>query len=289
MAGRSARPTATHPGCDQASAITGLIRFASFLGDNGAAFYGQVVAHLGRATGLAVEMVADTSAGLDAMLSDGRVDAVFGCGLPYVWKAAESAPSVALLAAPVMPAARYHDQPIYYSDVIVRADSALHTFDDLRGATFAYNQAISFSGYVLPRHHLLETGRPADFFGRSVATGSHAASMDWVEDGRADTAAIDSVVFDMEMAQRPERQAALRVIESLGPAGMPPVMASTRLSEAHRGNLTAALLDMHARPEGRAILERGGVRRFARVTDRNYDGIRQRLRALEAAGVGDLR
>ncbi len=265
------------------------IRFASFLGDNAFEFYRQVVAYLVYAAAVPTEMVSDTSPGLEAMFSERQIEAAFGCGLPYVWKAAEASPSVCLMAAPVLPAARYGDRPVYFSDVVVRADSPCQTFADLRGATFAYNQAISFSGYVLPLYHLLTLGQTDGFFGATVASGSHAVSMDWVERGRADAAAIDSVVLEMELAQRPERAGAFRVVASLGPAGMPPVMAAARLPDDEREKLTQALIKMRTTEQGQAILKRGGVRRFAPVADRNYDDLRQMLQALQRARVTELR
>jgi phosphonate transport system substrate-binding protein len=264
------------------------IRFASFLGDNAFEFYREVVTYLGGVTGYPTEMVSDPSSDLDAMFDEGRIEAAFGCGLPYVWKAAAASPSVRLMVAPVLPAARYGDRPIYYSDVVVRADSPYRTFDDLRGATFAYNQRVSFSGYVLPLYHLLTLGRTNGYFGAVVASGSHAVSMDWVEGGRAAAAAIDSVVLEMEWRQRPARARTLRVVESLGPAAMPPVMASTRLADDVHRALAEALVHMHTTDHGQEILKRGGVRRFAPVTDQHYDDIRRRLEALQRAGVTDL-
>lgn len=264
------------------------IRFASFLGDNAFEFYRQVVEHIGQVSGLPTEMLTDVSAGMDTLFNEARLEAAFGCGLPYVWKAAEAQPSVRLMAAPVLPAVRYHDQPIYFSDVIVRSSSTYQTFEDLRGAVFAYNQIVSFSGYVLPLHYLVQTGRASGFFGQTVASGSHAVSMDWVETSRAEAAAIDSVVLDMELKQRPQRAAAFRVIESLGPAGMPPVTVATRLKEVEYTRLTQALVTMHQHPIGQTILANGGIRRFAPVTDKNYDDIRQMLRAIEEAGVTEL-
>jgi phosphonate transport system substrate-binding protein len=184
-----------------------------------------------------------------------------------------------------MPAERYGDEPVYFSDVIVRAEAPYQTFADLRGATFAYNQAASFSGYVLPRHHLLTLGETLDYFGATVATGSHASSMDWVQGKRADAAAIDSVVLEMEWRQRPERAAEVRVVASLGPAAMPPVIASARLGAKLHTRLRRALVEMHTTPAGQAVLAQGGVRRFARVDDRHYDGIRRMLHALETADL----
>ncbi|MDW8326506.1 MAG: PhnD/SsuA/transferrin family substrate-binding protein [Anaerolineales bacterium] len=261
-----------------------ILRFASFLGDNGFEFYRQVVAYLGAATGLPTEMVRDTSAGMDALFANGMLAGAFGCGLLYVRKAAESEPLVRLLAAPVMSPARYGDRPVYFSDVIVRHDSPFHTFDDLRGATFAYNEEISLSGYVLPRYHWQRQGEDLlTFFGALVKSGSHARSMDWVQAGRADCAAIDSVVLEMEFLQRPARRQAFRIVAGAGPATMPPVMASAQLDPLTHEQLAEALTGMHLTEAGRAVLQGGGVRRFARVTDSDYDDIRHILKVMEGS------
>ena len=113
--------------------------------------------------------------------------------------------------------------------------------------------------------------------------------MDWVEAGQADAAAIDSVVLEMELSQRPERAKSFRVVEHLGPAPMPPVAASRGLSSRHRQKLRQALLKMHADELGQAILKHSGVRRFAAVVDGDYDPIRQLIQALQKAGVTELR
>jgi phosphonate transport system substrate-binding protein len=263
-----------------------MIRFASFLGDNGFEFYRQVAEYVGQASGLPTQMIADTSPGMEAMFGEGMIEAAFGCGLPYVWKAAEPQPTVRLVAAPVMPSPRYDNRPFYYADVIVRSDSRFQALEDLRGATFAYNQTVSFSGYVLPIYHWLTLGEKLqDFFGKTLETGSHARSLDAVEAGQADAAAIDSVVLDMEYLQRPERENAFRVLASCGPASIPPVIASARLDPMTHARVTDVLINMHADERGQAILKLGGVRRFAAVTDRDYDDIRRMVKAVEAGAI----
>src|SRR5213080_3614422 len=78
-------------------------------------------------------------------------DLCFLCGLLYVRVAAKLEP----LAALVLQGERYSGRPIYFSDIIVRADSPLRTFADLRGRSWAYNEPNSHSGYGIVRHHLL--------------------------------------------------------------------------------------------------------------------------------------
>ena len=65
--------------------------------------------------------------------AEGQADVGFICGLPYVLLMRQEPPPVEVLAAPILEGERYGQRPIYFSDVIVRADSTLQTFADLRG------------------------------------------------------------------------------------------------------------------------------------------------------------
>jgi phosphonate transport system substrate-binding protein len=265
------------------------VRCTSFLGDNALEFYQLTVAYLADSTGIATEFISGVPPGeLDRRVNRGAIQVVFTCGLPYVRKADHEPPLLQLLAAPVMLGARYCDRPVYFSDVIVHAESPYGGFEDLRGTTFAYNEVCSLSGYMLPWYHLHPLAEIDGFFAETIRSGSHAVSMNWVESGRADAAAIDSVVLEMEISQDSERARSLRVIENIGPATMPPVAASTRLSQDLGRCLRQTLLEMHATERGRAILDLGGVRRFAAVTDVDYDPIRWIARALQATGATDL-
>jgi phosphonate transport system substrate-binding protein len=257
------------------------LRFASFLGDNALDFYRRVVGYLAETTGLPAELQA-VSGEQDALFAEGALDGAFCCGLPYVWQSRAVVPRVRLLAAPVMPGERYAGRPVYFSDIIVHADSPFRRLEDLRGARFAYNQTASFSGYVHPCYHLLTLGEGLTFFGAAQVSGSHAASMEWVERGQADCAAIDSVVLEMELRQHAQRARSFRVVESIGPAPMPPVIAAATLPMDLTKRLTAALLQMHTTAAGQSILREAGVQGFAPVHDRDYDPIRHILRALAA-------
>src|SRR5262249_6308117 len=159
--------------------------------------------------------------------------------------------------APVMAGARYQGRPVYFCDVIVRRGSAIRSFADLRGRSYAYNDAGSHSGYNLTRDHLLSLGETRGFFGRTVASGSHRASIQLVGDGQVDAPGIDSTVLETEVRLRPELDGALRVIESIGPSPIPPVVVSTRLAPDAKTRLRAAFLEMHEDAEGRRILADG--------------------------------
>ena len=112
----------------------------------------------------------------ERLLNRGDIHICWICGLPYVTKNNEKK-TIELLAAPVMSHPRYDGRPIYYSDVVVRADSSFRSFEDLRGKTWAYNEPGSHSGYNLTRYHLAKEGLGTHYFGRVVESGSHQNSL----------------------------------------------------------------------------------------------------------------
>src|SRR5260370_23851539 len=60
-----------------------------------------------------------------------EVDFAFLCGLPYVRLRRENPAAVEAIAAPIVKSARYCKRPVYFSDVIVPANSPVAEFGDL--------------------------------------------------------------------------------------------------------------------------------------------------------------
>ncbi len=218
----------------------------------------------------------------EEQLDAGQIHGCWICGLPYVWKADADQPHIELLTAPVMQGARYEDRPVYFSDVVVRVDSPFRTFADLRGASWAYNEPGSHSGYNITRYHLSTLGETSGYFGEVVGSGAHEISLQMILDRQIDASAIDSTVLEMALRDRPEIQEQIRVIETLGPSSIPPWVVSTSLPAEDRQALQNLMLGMHQDSEGRAILESGLMARFAQVTDQDYDDIRRMDRLAQA-------
>ena len=61
-----------------------------------------------------------------------EVDFAFLCGLPYVRLRRENPAAVEAIAAPIVQGERYDRRPVYFSDVIVPANSPAAAFGDLR-------------------------------------------------------------------------------------------------------------------------------------------------------------
>lgn len=101
-----------------------------------------------------------------------------------------------------------HGLDTYRSVVVVREDDPAQTLDDLEGASVAWVDPSSLTGYLALRHELVQRGhRPDTWFGTSRFTHSHDRSAVSVAGGVLRAAPLDEVVF----RAMPEREH-LRVI-----------------------------------------------------------------------------
>ena len=86
----------------------------------------------------------------------------------------------------------------------------------------------------------------------------------------------------------PALRARLRVIDTLGPAGIQPVVAASRLPDDLRAGIRDVLLAMGDDSVASAALARGFIERFVAVTDEDYHDVRAMLAAAEDAGFMTL-
>ena len=263
-----------------------LLRFATFLAPNMLGVYRFVADYVGEKLGCRTELLVGSS--FDQFAA-GEADVGFICGLPYVQLARQPSPPVELLAAPLLQGERYQGKLIYFSDVIVHTESSYRSFSDLLGCSWAYNDLDSHSGYNVTRHRLVSMGETRGYFGQVVEGGSHQRSIRMVCNGEVDAAAIDSQVLAVELRDYPALRPRLRVIDALGPAGIQPVVAASRLPDALKADIKDVLLAMGDDPVVGARLVRGFVERFLPVTDENYEDVRTMLTAAEDAGFMTIR
>lgn len=237
----------------------------------------DLAAWLANELGMRVEFVSDgTWNEREARLDTGAIDLGWICGAPYVLKRARGVP-LEVLAAPVMCAPQYQDRPVYFSNVIVRAESAFQTFEDLRAARWVFNEPNSYSGYHIVRDYLARRGWNGDFFGEVNASGAHVRSVETILDNTSDASAIDSTVLELLYEADPSLRDHIRIIESLGPGPMPPFVAGTHLAPAMRAHISKLLTTMHNTVRGSEYLAKAQMRRLAPVTDSDYNSIRAQL------------
>lgn len=261
------------------------LRFVTFLAPNVKPLYQLIADEVGRRLDRPTELIV----GVDYdQAVDGSMDVGFICGLPYVVLNQRRPGAMLAIAAPVLRGERYAGKPVYFSDVIVRRDSAIKDFGDLRGRRWAYNEPLSHSGYGIVRDRLLELGESWDFFGEVVAAGFHQRSIRLVASGAVEASAIDSQVLEIELRDHPQLAEQLKVIDVLGPSTIQPIVTAGGLPAAARSAVIDVATGLSADQGRHPVLERAGVQRIVPVADADYDDIRRMVRAAESAGFQDL-
>jgi phosphonate transport system substrate-binding protein len=215
----------------------------------------------------------------------GDADVAFMCSPPYLWLADRERPLVEAIAAPILTDPACGGRPVYLSDVIVRGDAPPASFAELRGASFAYNEPWSWSGYGVVQHRLVRLGQTHGFFERVVETGFHQRSIRLVAGGEVDAAAIDRQVLSIALRDHPGLAERIRVIDTLGPSPIQPVVAATALARSLREELRGAFGSLGAEAGMRESLERGLMAGFATAVDSDYDPVREMLREIRDAGL----
>lgn len=262
------------------------LRFGTFLAPDMLPVYEMIARKVGDALGLSTELVVETD--YDNCRNDIN-DICFVCSLPYVVFEREGTSPAVPVAAPVLEGRRYGGRPVYFSDVIVHVDSDMHTFEDVRNHSWAYNEPLSHSGYGVTRYHLVQMGETSGFFSEVVEVGFHEKAIAMVAAGTIDASAIDSQVLGIQMRDHPEYQESLRVIDTLGPSTIQPVAVSKRFDEQFRRDVTSIFVDLHHDSETEALFRHGMVERWVAVGPDDYDDIRMMLDACEAADFLELR
>ncbi len=231
--------------------------------------YGDLLAYLGRKINRRVELVQrQTYAEVNNLVKNGDVDVAFVCTSAYVTGQREF--GMELLVAP-----QVNGETVYYSLLIVPADSSARSMADLLGRVFAFTDPISLTGRVYPTSLVKSlNGSPDTFFSRVFFTYSHDNAIKAVADKVADGASVDSLVYDYLVARDSTIATRTRVIHRSPAFGIPPVVVNPNLSPQFKEMLRDLLLHMSSDEDGKAILRNLMIERFVLVSDRIYDSAR---------------
>jgi phosphonate transport system substrate-binding protein len=232
--------------------------------------YTPLLHYLESKLGRPVERIqGSTYAETNEVLQSGLVDIAFVCTGAYIKGSAEF--GMEILAVPEM-----DGESVYYSWVIVPANSSAQEIEDLRGSTFAFTDPLSLTGWMYPNYLLLQRGQRSEaFFSQTFFTYSHDRAIHAVAEGFAEGAAIDSLIFNYLIEREPSIADQVRVIHRSPAFGMPPVVVNPRIEPELRAELQELLLNMPGDPDGLAALEALGVDRFVLTEDDLYKSARE--------------
>ncbi len=194
---------------------------------------------------------------------------VFMCGYPVALQIAVVTP----IAAPIPDADWTGGQPVYRSDLIVRADSPFQTLADTFGHRAGWTVEHSHSGFNAFRHHLLRyrsAERPTLYAEMKGNLVTARRILDEVRAGSIDVGPLDAYWHMLIAKYKPELTADLRVVESTDTAPAPCFVAHPSLPAGAVDRLRAAFAGAAEAPWfaplGKALLLRG----FARVVRGDY-------------------
>ncbi len=146
--------------------------------------------------------------------------------------------------------------PGYYRSILIAsAHDKRTTISEFDGADFAYNDAMSQSGWAAAWNQMSPLGfrlRP------TLQTGSHWASAVCVAERRADYASLDAVTWRLIQQHEPALAASLKMIDQTDPTpGLPYITARPENAAALFEIVAASIADLA--PEDRLALGLRGL------------------------------
>lgn len=183
------------------------------------------------------------------------------CGWPF--HRADPQPSV--IAAPIMDDDRTDDQPLYWSEMIVRNDNEALRIEDTFGGTIAWTIEDSHSGFNAPRHlllpHFLSKGR--NLYRKSVGpVVTPRGAIDAVLTGAADIAPVDGYFFKLIEKYEPQTLERIRSVGETEKAPIPLFVGAPSLDQSHLSDFRSALTSAHKDEYASSILSELCIRRF---------------------------
>lgn len=179
--------------------------------------------------------------------------------------------------------------PRYASALVVAAAADARELADLRGGVCACNQRESHSGYNVLRRLVAPLADGTDFFANVVETGSHAASIAVVAEGRADLCAVDAVVHALLSRQAPEALARTRVLGFSPTAPGLPCIAGPRVAPDTVARMRDAIEAAVSDPGLAAARAELRISGFAALEPADYDEIATMEREAGVMGYPQLR
>jgi len=239
--------------------------------------YKGLVEIVNKLTGFEINFikVTDYNAAVEAMRANRAQIAWYG-GKTYI-KAAELA-SAEAFAAGVRPGEK---DAGYFAYFVVRKDSGIKEFSDVKGKVLSLNSIGSTSGDLIPQVELakinLSTTDKNDFKNVFYA-GSHDACLLAVLNKQADVCGMSSRNYEARLADKTFKKDDVRIVHKSDRVPPPPLSYSKKIPLEDRKKIQKAVLEAHKHGE---IGGYGGkMSHYISVTDTDYDVLRNVVKLL---------
>ena len=220
--------------------------------------------------------VTDYNAAVEAMRA-GRADIAWYGGKTYI-KAVEIADAEAF-AAGVRPGEKNAN---YFAYFVVKQDSKIKKFSDIKGKVLSLNTIGSTSGDLIPQVELTKINLSTtnkDHFKNVFYAGSHDACLLAVLNNQSDVCGMSSRNFEARLADNTFKMEQVRIIHKSDPVPPPPLAYSKKIPLEDKKKIKKAVLEAHKHGE---IGGYGGkMSHYISVTDADYDVLRKVVELLK--------
>ncbi len=227
--------------------------------------YKDLIDHISSKLGVPIEFKQRKTYGeVNELLKEKKLDFAFICTGAYVQEKNEL--PVELLVVPVI-----ESRPFYNAYVIVNKKSAINTFDDLKGKSFAFTDPLSNTGYLFVVNLLKEKRtNPEKFFDKTIFTYAHDYSIQAVARNLVDGATVDGLVYNFLEHTQPEKVSATRIILKSKDYGIPPFVVQRDMNPELKNKLKSIMLNLHNDPKGKELLSKIMIDKFIEGDDALY-------------------
>jgi len=220
--------------------------------------------------------VTDYNAAVEAMRA-GRADIAWYGGKTYI-KAAEIADAEAF-AAGVRPGEKNAN---YFAYFVVKKDSKIKKFSDIKGKVLSLNTIGSTSGDLIPQVELTKINLSTtnkDHFKNVFYAGSHDACLLAVLNNQSDVCGMSSRNFEARLVDNTFKMEQVRIIHKSDPVPPPPLAYSKKIPLEDRKKIKEAVLEAHKHGD---IGGYGGkMSHYISVKDSDYDVLRKVVELLK--------
>ena len=240
--------------------------------------YTNLISITEKITGFKIDTikVTDYNAAVEAMRA-GRAHIAWYGGKTYV-KAAEIAQAEAF-AAGVRPGEK---DAGYYTYFVVKNESEIKTFKDVKGKILSLNSIGSTSGDLIPQVELSKIDlsiKNKDHFKNVFYAGSHDACLLAVLNNQSDVCGMSSRNFEARLEDGTIKLSDVRIIHKSDRVPPPPLAFSKLIPKEDRIKIKEAVLDAHNHGE---IAGYGGkMSHYMEVKDSDYNVLREVIELLK--------
>ena len=240
--------------------------------------YKSLISIVEKLTGFEINTikVTDYNAAVEAMRA-GRADIAWYGGKTYI-KAAEIADAEAF-AAGVRPGEKNAN---YFAYFVVKKDSKIKKFSDIKGKVLSLNTIGSTSGDLIPQVELAKINLSTtnkDHFKNVFYAGSHDACLLAVLNNQSDVCGMSSRNFEARLADNTFKMEQVRIIHKSDPVPPPPLAYSKKIPLEDRKKIKKAVLEAHK--HGKIGGYGGTMSHYISVKDSDYDVLRKVVELLK--------